>query len=117
MSALGSPSCRPEFVEEDGVRGVLDFKTLRHPCIETTTNFIPNDISLGGFDPAITLLTGANAAGKSIVLAPNVDCPAVRDCLGTKCKHFPCMATLDLNESARSFLGGQAAEPEVGRES
>ena len=67
-TALGSPSCRPEFIEDDTVRSVLDFQTLRHPCIETTTNFIPNDIALGGFDPSITLLTGANAAGKSTVL-------------------------------------------------
>lgn len=67
-TALGSPSCRPEFVEDDGARSVLEFQTLRHPCIETTTNFIPNDIALGGFDPSITLLTGANAAGKSTVL-------------------------------------------------
>ena len=67
-TAMGSPSCRPEFLEDDGVRSVLDFQDLRHPCIETTTNFIPNDISLGGFDPSITLLTGANAAGKSTVL-------------------------------------------------
>ena len=67
-NALGSPACRPEFIEDDNARSVLDFKTLRHPCIETTINFIPNDITLGGFDPSITLLTGANAAGKSTVL-------------------------------------------------
>ena len=67
-TALGSPSCRPEFIEDESVRSVLEFQTLRHPCIETTTNFIPNDIALGGFDPSITLLTGANAAGKSTVL-------------------------------------------------
>jgi DNA mismatch repair protein MSH6 len=67
-TALGSPSCRPEFIEDDNARSVLEFETLRHPCIETSTNFIPNDIKLGGFDPSITLLTGANAAGKSTVL-------------------------------------------------
>ena len=67
-TSLGSPSCRPEFVEDEGARSVLDFQTLRHPCIETTTNFIPNDITLGAFEPSITLLTGANAAGKSTVL-------------------------------------------------
>ncbi|KAK3711686.1 DNA mismatch repair protein msh6 [Vermiconidia calcicola] len=67
-TALGSPSCRPDFIEDDNARSVLEFETLRHPCIETTTNFIPNDIALGGSDPSITLLTGANAAGKSTVL-------------------------------------------------
>ncbi|KAK5163093.1 DNA mismatch repair protein msh6 [Saxophila tyrrhenica] len=67
-TALGSPSCRPELIEDDNARSVLEFDTLRHPCIETTTNFIPNDITLGGSDPSITLLTGANAAGKSTIL-------------------------------------------------
>lgn len=74
-SALGSPSCRPEFIEDPQVRSVLDFQMLRHPCIETTTNFIPNDIALGGADPSITLLTGANAAGKSTIL--RMTCVAV----------------------------------------
>ncbi|KAF2212463.1 hypothetical protein CERZMDRAFT_41610 [Cercospora zeae-maydis SCOH1-5] len=73
--SLGSPSCRPDFVEDDNARGVLEFQTLRHPCIETTTNFIPNDIALGGDQASITLLTGANAAGKSTVL--RMTCVAV----------------------------------------
>ncbi|KXT06386.1 hypothetical protein AC578_6023 [Pseudocercospora eumusae] len=67
-ASLGMPSCRPEFIEDDHARSVLEFQTLRHPCIETTTNFIPNDIALGGDQASITLLTGANAAGKSTVL-------------------------------------------------
>lgn len=67
-TALGSPSCRPEFVEDENARSVLDFQDLRHPCIETTTNFIPNDIALGGPQASISLLTGANAAGKSTIL-------------------------------------------------
>lgn len=74
-TALGFPSCRPEFVEDPHARSVLEFSTLRHPCIETTTNFIPNDISLGGENASITLLTGANAAGKSTVL--RMTCVAV----------------------------------------
>lgn len=73
-TALGTPSCRPEFIEDDNERSVLEFKTLRHPCIETT-NFIPNDIALGGSDPCMNLLTGANAAGKSTVL--RMTCVAV----------------------------------------
>ncbi|KAF2721828.1 DNA mismatch repair protein Msh6 [Polychaeton citri CBS 116435] len=67
-SGLGSPACRPEFVNGDDAPSVLEFETLRHPCLETTTNFIPNDIALGGDDANITLLTGANAAGKSTIL-------------------------------------------------
>lgn len=74
-ASMGSPSCRPEFLEDDNARSVLEFQTLRHPCIETTTNFIPNDIGLGGDAASITLLTGANAAGKSTVL--RMTCVAV----------------------------------------
>ncbi|KAI7266985.1 DNA mismatch repair protein Msh6, partial [Hortaea werneckii] len=74
-TAMGTPACRPEFIEDDQARSVLEFAELRHPCIETTTNFIPNDISLGGNDASVTLLTGANAAGKSTVL--RMTCVAV----------------------------------------
>ncbi|KAI5288733.1 DNA mismatch repair protein msh6 [Ascosphaera aggregata] len=71
---LGYPSCRPEFVESE--RGVLEFKELRHPCmLPNAGDFIPNDISLGGENPNINLLTGANAAGKSTVL--RMTCTAV----------------------------------------
>ncbi len=66
-SSMGSPSCRPEFVDSD--RSVLEFTDLRHPCmLSTVTDFIPNDIILGGASPNINLLTGANAAGKSTIL-------------------------------------------------
>lgn len=65
-SALGEPSCRPEFV--DG-RTVVEFEELRHPCmLPNVTDFIPNDVKLGGDTAKINLLTGANAAGKSTVL-------------------------------------------------
>ena len=64
---LGAPSCRPELVSDD--RSVLQFEELRHPCIlSTVSDFIPNDVTLGGKDANITLLTGANAAGKSTIL-------------------------------------------------
>ncbi|KAH0610345.1 uncharacterized protein H6S33_011872 [Morchella sextelata] len=64
---LGDLSCRPIFV--DTKRSVLDFEELRHPTmVSSVTDFIPNDIQLGGENPNITLLTGANAAGKSTVL-------------------------------------------------
>ncbi|KAL1839583.1 hypothetical protein VTJ49DRAFT_1326 [Mycothermus thermophilus] len=66
-AALGVPSCRPEFVDDE--RSVVEFKELRHPCmINTVTDFIPNDIKLGGDEAKINLLTGANAAGKSTIL-------------------------------------------------
>ena len=66
-SSLGEPSCRPQFVESD--RSIIEFEDLRHPCmLPNVTDFIPNDIKLGGETPNINLLTGANAAGKSTIL-------------------------------------------------
>lgn len=66
-SSLGEPSCRPQFVEQE--RSLVEFEELRHPCMMNTTgDFIPNDIKLGGQQANINLLTGANAAGKSTVL-------------------------------------------------
>lgn len=70
--SLGSPLCRPEFVESN--TAFLDFKELRHPCFipggaSGTHDFIPNDVSLGMQGKGqIGLLTGANAAGKSTLL-------------------------------------------------
>ena len=66
-AALGEPNCRPVFVEQE--RSVIEFKELRHPCmLPNVTDFIPNDVKLGGNASNITLLTGANAAGKSTIL-------------------------------------------------
>ncbi|USP82318.1 hypothetical protein yc1106_09592 [Curvularia clavata] len=66
-ASLGEPSCRPVFVE--GERTVVEFEELRHPCmLNTVDDFIPNDIKLGGDSSNISLLTGANAAGKSTIL-------------------------------------------------
>ncbi|KAI9750520.1 MAG: DNA mismatch repair protein msh6 [Lichina confinis] len=71
---LGEPRCRPEFV--DGDRSVLEFEELRHPCmLPTVSDFIPNDVVLGGETANMTLLTGANAAGKSTIL--RMTCVAV----------------------------------------
>ncbi|KAL7268971.1 DNA mismatch repair protein msh6 [Rhizina undulata] len=66
-AGLGDMSCRPQFVNSE--RSVLNFKELRHPCmLSSIADFIPNDIQLGGDSPKISLLTGANAAGKSTIL-------------------------------------------------
>jgi DNA mismatch repair protein MSH6 len=73
-AALGEPSCRPDFVDEE--RSILQFEELRHPCIlPNVTDFIPNDINLGGEAAKINVLTGANAAGKSTIL--RMTCVAV----------------------------------------
>ena len=66
-ASLGEPSCRPEFVNDE--RSLVEFEDLRHPCmLPTVTDFIPNDVKLGGDSANINLLTGANAAGKSTIL-------------------------------------------------
>ncbi|KAI1372382.1 DNA mismatch repair protein Msh6 [Hypoxylon crocopeplum] len=73
-SSMGEPSCRPVFVDEQ--RSVVEFEELRHPCmLNTVDDFIPNDIVLGGDSAKISLLTGANAAGKSTIL--RMSCIAV----------------------------------------
>ena len=73
-SSLGTPSCRPTFVDDE--RSVLDLQELRHPCLlANVDDFIPNDVVLGGDNATMTLLTGANAAGKSTVL--RMTCVAV----------------------------------------
>ena len=97
-ASLGPPSCRPVFVDGDNGQGqhnsVLELIELRHPCLlSNVSDFIPNDIVLGGgrqntsdmdekrvvqdgtMKPRMTLLTGANAAGKSTVL--RMTCVAV----------------------------------------
>ncbi|KAL8917641.1 MAG: hypothetical protein Q9208_007822 [Pyrenodesmia sp. 3 TL-2023] len=66
-STIGEPCCRPVFVDDE--RSVIEFSDLRHPCLlPNITDFIPNDVHLGGSTANINLLTGANAAGKSTIL-------------------------------------------------
>lgn len=67
-SALGSPACRPEFVESE--QSVLELEGLRHPCVipGIAADFIPNDTVLGGESPNLILLTGPNMGGKSTLL-------------------------------------------------
>lgn len=55
--------CSPEFI--DSPDSILNFDDLRHPAAKP--DFIPNTVNLNS-DKAISLLTGANAAGKSTVL-------------------------------------------------
>ncbi|KAL4079502.1 muts domain V-domain-containing protein [Scleroderma citrinum] len=66
-TAIGEPSCRPEFIEGDAA--FIEFKELRHPTLSALReNFIPNDIKLGGDVGRIALLTGPNMGGKSTVM-------------------------------------------------
>ena len=100
-SSLGVPACRPTFVEDE--RTVVDFEELRHPCmLNTVSDFIPNDIRLGGERANINLLTGANAAGKSTVL--RMTCIAV--ILAQVGCYLPCAsATLTPVDRIMSRLG------------
>lgn len=63
---IGFPSCRPQLVNEQD--GSIAFEELRHPCYARNTDFIPNDVHLGGDRASFGLLTGANAAGKSTLM-------------------------------------------------
>lgn len=58
--ALGEPICRPELIDAD--HAFLDFEELRHPALSVKTDFIPNDVQLGGQVGRIALLTGPNMA-------------------------------------------------------
>ncbi|GAA5958465.1 hypothetical protein JCM21900_001479 [Sporobolomyces salmonicolor] len=73
-AALGEPAVRPEIVESD--QAILEFEELRHPCIlSASTDFIPNDVAIGGGAQNLMLLTGPNMAGKSTLL--RMTCTAV----------------------------------------
>ena len=68
-SSLGNTACRPSFLPPgENNRSTINFTDLRHPCLRNVERCIFNDISLGGNQPNISLLTGANAAGKSTIL-------------------------------------------------
>ncbi|GAA5834783.1 hypothetical protein JCM11251_003661 [Rhodosporidiobolus azoricus] len=73
-AALGEPCVRPEIIESD--TAIVEFEELRHPCIlSASSDFIPNDVSLGGDAKNLMLLTGPNMAGKSTLL--RMTCTAV----------------------------------------
>ncbi|GAA5901645.1 hypothetical protein JCM6882_006031 [Rhodosporidiobolus microsporus] len=73
-AALGEPCVRPEIIEHD--TAIVEFEELRHPCIlSASSDFIPNDVSIGGDAKNLMLLTGPNMAGKSTLL--RMTCTAV----------------------------------------
>lgn len=67
-AALGEPACRPEIL--DSPEAMVQFVTLRHPCAvgRDDNDFIANDVSVGGDECRMILLTGPNMAGKSTLL-------------------------------------------------
>jgi DNA mismatch repair protein MutS len=58
--AVENDWARPTLTEED----VLDVEAGRHPVVERTTEFVPNDLRLDG-DRRFLLVTGPNMSGKS----------------------------------------------------
>ncbi|TFK22134.1 DNA mismatch repair protein msh6 [Coprinopsis marcescibilis] len=68
-AALGSPACRPEFVEGD--EAFVEFEEMRHPTICTSSSvesFVDNTVKMGGEGAKVVLLTGPNMAGKSTLM-------------------------------------------------
>ena len=63
---LDQPKCRPDFVQTE--QAFVDFKDLRHPSMCLRSDFISNDVQLGGTQARMVLLTGPNMAGKSTLL-------------------------------------------------
>ncbi len=62
--------CLPDIQPEVTKAGDAFFTAseLRHPAAAASGAFIPNDVTLGGPAPSVTLLTGPNLGGKSTVL-------------------------------------------------
>uniref|UniRef100_A0A1I7RY21 DNA mismatch repair protein n=1 Tax=Bursaphelenchus xylophilus TaxID=6326 RepID=A0A1I7RY21_BURXY len=67
--------CFPEFIY-DAEKPVIEIHGGYHPTLATglfqlgqnVSEFIPNDVALGGDNPALLLLTGANMGGKSTLM-------------------------------------------------
>jgi DNA mismatch repair protein MSH6 len=53
---MDEPKVRPTIVESDSA--YIDFENLRHPCMSLRTDFIANDVKLGGAVARQVLLTG-----------------------------------------------------------
>ncbi|EDQ85496.1 uncharacterized protein MONBRDRAFT_29248 [Monosiga brevicollis MX1] len=72
---FGDPCCRPVFVNAadagQSSGASMQIESSRHPCMSETgivTDFIPNDIRIGGDAAPVVLLTGPNMGGKSTLL-------------------------------------------------
>lgn len=66
--------CRPNFLPVKDGHGVIDFRDLRHPMINSAAKgleeekpFIPNDTKINS-RRSLLLVTGPNMGGKSTLL-------------------------------------------------
>lgn len=66
---MDEPKCRPVFVDDQGEEAFIDFKDLRHPAMAMRTDFIPNDVQLGGDKARTVLLTGPNMVRRSVLFS------------------------------------------------
>nr|CAG4707917.1 unnamed protein product [Naegleria fowleri] len=66
--SIGGGFCRPVILQTD--KPVLKVMQMKHPTVKTAadTDFIPNDIILGGDDACSIVVTGPNMGGKSTIL-------------------------------------------------
>ncbi|PSP63063.1 DNA mismatch repair protein MutS [Halobacteriales archaeon QH_8_67_36] len=61
VHAVENDWTRPELTDD----GDLDIEAGRHPVVEQTTEFVPNDLRLGPEDRDFLIVTGPNMSGKS----------------------------------------------------
>jgi len=61
VHAVENDWTRPELTDDGG----LDIEAGRHPVVEQTTEFVPNDLRLGPEDRDFLIVTGPNMSGKS----------------------------------------------------
>lgn len=55
--------CRPAFIESDHAQ--VKFESLRHPAMCLRSDFIPNDVAMGGDQAKMVLLTGPCVLGSA----------------------------------------------------
>ena len=61
VHAVENDWCRPELTDGDE----LSIEAGRHPVVEQTTEFVPNNLDMGGADREFLIVTGPNMSGKS----------------------------------------------------
>ncbi|ELY94508.1 DNA mismatch repair protein MutS [Natrialba taiwanensis] len=66
LASLATHAAENRWVKPDLHRGdALDIDQGRHPVVEQTTEFVPNDIRMDGEDRGFLVVTGPNMSGKS----------------------------------------------------
>ena len=109
---MSEPACRPVFVEQE--KSLIEFKDLRHPCVVpgVATDFIPNDVGLGGSEPSVVVLTGPNMGGKSTLLRQTCVAIILAQLGGyvpaSSCRMTPCDRIYTRIGANDNIMGGQS---------